>query len=895
MFDDFEDTSARPHASQSAYIKITDVPDIPESISIQDYQMLIPKAFEEDIKAFIDGDTIVIRCLRSDNENYTDVLIKGTLFNSKQYETVLPKFLFEKSGFDVDYFNKDKDHILNVNQFLYLLIQHRLTFFKQYNSQFTYLLQKDINLLGDYIEYQLPVAFNSKQKALNTYAIIAESRHSITPAGNFLTNPYPNEEEWNNILINLSKYVHPSSDTAMHKRAKIILSPTPIYRGVGYKYNSDGSFYSLFETKQNISARLKTHLVGDAKLIQSPDMSCFQQDCIVDTSGDTPVLRAKDATMKKAIVVFAPIEWDSKRFLAGEAEVSANIADTLVVNTDSVDVSFTSKEGFRLKHDIGLKVSVSKGKEILLGYDDELEPVTLPRGVLSYKVTKIKQASSSGLSKLYFEAVMKAGNARITSSTGLKFVSKVMTNLGTICLPKRENTSQVTKFSPSVTQYLKDIDDSILAQYQRIEPSTLDVDVLEPDVIVGMNAVKANTNDQCNTIVLAQAALAVELGYFIPEAKFGFKNILNSLDVDEINKAAQSLPEFFYLDRFGQRQKVLIGLSHLNFTELGSVYSRFKPQSFAFTSGKNIHQNMPELSKHIYDNYREEDKVTIAKELYKVLHDPRGRLKTLDKIPRYTPAHIRKNKIFNSIDLILSKTSFTNGEESRLLDENWNKGFYISLAPKVNLSIRIPSAKTLKSFVGKLPDGSYSFSSIIVNISKMIQNITGTAANNYSMNLGYLYNFKKSLAKSGKLRMSTYDLYITSVQGALYSSAESSMMLIQTLIKPKINGIGMKQVVEPLLPDDVIVITDDYKYKRIVKESSSQDLVDIDALKNLLEEDYDYTIDTVLDSLFVDEQSSAEEVEKVLDDVPRVLAIRNPSYTINVLALRMNKHTSKHN
>lgn len=888
-YDDNEFEKPLKMATALNYLKVEDVPQLPESLDVFNFQKLLPKGFEDQATILLDGETIIIRCLKPENPEYTDVTIRPALYNSLKASTVVPRFLFEKSTISaksLDYLKADKNLVLNINQMIYLLIAHRLTYFKSYNQQFIFLLQQDINNLANYLEYVTPVTFNAKAKANNTFVIIPASAHQeIFPYGNFLVNCRPSEEDWAPILRDIGKYVQPSSDSAMHKRSKIVLAERPIYRSVGYLPNNDGSFYSLFECKQNLPARLKTHYLGDAKRVFNSDISCFQQDCVIETRDGVDYLLSKDETLKKAVIVFAPIEWDTKRFVAGEAEVSANIADTLVVNTDSVNVSFVSKLGIHIKHDVGVEHKVRHDQEIILGYDDELEPVSLPQGVLSYKITKINQANTGGLSKVYFEAVMKAGNARIVSDTGLKFVSKVMTNMGKICVPKRTNLETGKKFAPTVTRYLKDVEESKLANYQRIDVDQFtehNIDIINPDVILGMNAVKANTSEQCNTIVFAQAALAVEYGYYVPSEKFGFQGLLNSHDIEEINRAAKSLPDFFYLDRFGKRQKVLIGLSHLKFTELGSVYTRFKPQSFAFTSAKNIFQNMPELSTHIYENYLETDKVEIAKELYKVINDPKGRLRLEDKVPRYTPQHIRKNKLFDENDLILKKSLNINKQDSKLLDESWNtKGFYLDLTsyPKGPL-IRIPCAKTLNAFVGQLPDGTYSFHGLIVNISKMIQNIIGTQYNNYNMSIGYLYN-KATIGKKvkyGEGRLASYDLYMNTIQGALYSNEDSAMMIIQSLIKPKIKGVGMKQVVEPLLPDDVIVITDNRKYNRIVNEANSNGelVIDRETLQALLDEDYDEEVDTLV-NLAIDDTSSKEDVDRILNDVPLVLAIRDPS------------------
>lgn len=870
-------------------LQIEDIPNLPESLSPENYRMLLPKGLESEATIELDGNTIVITCLRPENTEYTKVMIRPALYNSEGASTVVPRFLFEQSTVtkdSINYFGADKKkYILNINQFLYKLISDRLNAFKSHKRQFVYLLQQDITNLSKYIEYVLPVAYNAAAKTKNTYVVVPAWAHQkVFPWGNFFNDCRVKEEDWNSILVDLAPYLQPSSESSMHKQSKVTLSEKPIYRSVGYIPTNDGTgdFYSIFESKQNLAARLKTHYLGDAKRVVDPDISVFQQDCIVVMKDGMPVLMPKDSTFKKAIVVFAPIERDTKRFIAGEAEISANIADTLVVNTDSVTVGFTSREGERMpKHVLDVVRPVKKDEEVLLGYDEDFQPVTLPRGVLTYKITKLAQTSASGLTKLYFEAVMKAGNARIITNTGLKFVSKVLTNLGRIYMPKLETFSEERpKFSPSTLQYLKNADENELVAYKKIDVDKLDINnmtVLEPDLILGMNAVKATTSDQSNSIVLAQAALAVELGYYVPKTKFGFPRLLNTGDVKEINEAAKALPEFFYIDRNGQRQKVLIGLSYLNFTELGSVYTRFKPQSFAFTSGKNIFQNMPELAMHIYQNYLEEDKVAIAKEFYKILNDPRGLLRAEEKLPMYTVEQLRKHKIFNEDDMILQKINTSSDRsDSKLLDEEWNKnGFYLNFVPNGGPLIRIPSAKTLQHFVSHLPDGGYSFHGLIINISKIIKHVVGTQSDNFKQNLGYIFKKGVPLAPD---HFNAYALYMKSIQGALYSNEDSAMMIIQSLIKPKINGLGMKQVVEPLLPDDVIVITDTNKYKRLAEQCFTEEQYKqhLENLNSVLDQDYDPLLEDVFNFAFDDEMSN-EDVDRILNDVPLALAIRDPS------------------
>ena len=90
----------------------------------------------------------------------------------------------------------------------------------------------------------------------------------------------------------------------------------------------------------------------------------------------------------------------------------------------------------------------------------------------------------------------------------------------------------------------------------------------------------------------------------------------------------------------------------------------------------------------------------------------------------------------------------------------------------------------------------------------------------------------------------------------------------------------MKQVVEPLLPDDVIVITDDRKYVRLMRECYTDEEIDQNKLilQEALYEDSDEFVDVLFDNLSIDDMElSTEQVNKILNDVPYALAIRDPS------------------
>ena len=63
------------------------------------------------------------------------------------------------------------------------------------------------------------------------------------------------EEEWSDFLADVKYYLLPSSDTAMHKRAKVVMAMDSIYRSVGYSHDSKkGEFYCILFVR-NIGKR----------------------------------------------------------------------------------------------------------------------------------------------------------------------------------------------------------------------------------------------------------------------------------------------------------------------------------------------------------------------------------------------------------------------------------------------------------------------------------------------------------------------------------------------------------------------------------------------------------------------------------------------------------------
>ena len=385
--------------------------------------------------------------------------------------------------------------------------------------------------------------------------------------------------------------------------------------------------------------------------------------------------------------------------------------------------------------------------------------------------------------------------------------------------------------------------------------------VIKPDLICGMNSVKAKSN----TIVMAQACLAVDLGFYVPAEKHGHKGLLDSLNQTEINEAAQSLPEFTYLNAEGHEVKVEIGLTYISYTEMCSIYTKVKPQSFPFLSGYYMSKNnesSKDVYQYIWDNYLEEEKITASKEFYKILLAADQNIcNNEDEIPMYNLDAI--NQLFSQNDLVLSTVNEFSSD-SILLDEDFNKGFFIDLSKYEGAPvIRIPSAKTLNLFSGTLKNGSVIYHINFINVCKIIR---GCLRSEKGLSLNTVY----SKDPNRKVSSLAYYAYLNTVRSTLFSGDTSSQQIVQSFIKPKIKGCNFKQVADHHLPLDTVVINDDRVYRNLMRE----------ALKGSEESVDSYQIRILAQMLTMKDESIEEQKElfRLLnEECPSALAIRQPS------------------
>ena len=868
-------------------MRVQDIPEIPRFLSLDDYEQVIPKGYEDIIETELNlinplRPAIVLRIKKAEMRGNSTVEIPQAYFNSLAAEVEVCDFIFETSTVKtgVDYFGADSYLRKNRNEVLYYVLQHRFASYARILSEgenrrlYVSLLKTDIKRLKDFIQFETPRTYNAVSKVEHTFAIIPYRVHKYTSdqvVGERLGYVSISEQDWKAIYKDLGKYLQPTSESSMQKNNKITLNTPdvngvfrPIYRAPGYSLAKDGScFTTIFPEAQNIPARLKTHILSNGYELQDFQPTCFQQDYVFAQGQMTPL----DKCTRKAIVVFHSMNEQTLRFVAGELEVSPRIAKALVVDIKKFDLEFSSEEDILIK--VG-ETYYPKFKPFNIGKDIDGDDYTL-YGLKEFEVLSITPNGNAGSFRITLRLVKFSGNARIISKTGLKGVTKVKSDIGFIALAPKETGFDSIK-DKVLSEYLASKDYN---SWTTVKSEELDGwKKHKVDIVAGMNAVKAGSN----TIVLAQAALAVEMGYYKPQPKGANKNyhgIIDTLDVQEVQDAADSLPEFVYINESGLPVKCFVGLVNIMYTELGSTYAEFKPQSFSFEAGYVIKQNNEVLYQHIFDNYVEKDKSSVALELYKILNDPTCLLNEDDDLPYYTVSEIRKGMFNVKNDLFRERNSLYRSS-SKLLS-SWNeKGFIIDLSKEGGPLIRIPSAETLSFFVTQMPNGEFSYGEILTNITRILMSILGRTEDNldnmpnanpssFRPNLTWIFNKDRT-----STRQSQYDLYMKNIRGIIYSSESASQMIVQSFIKPKIPGVSLKQVVDCLVPNDVVVILDNYLYRKILRQSGYLHLIDKDEpYMDILKEAASYDTNEL-------RMEHREEVQSVLDESPLGFLNRNP-------------------
>lgn len=734
--------------ASSRPIKHTDVPPIAPNLIPATLLSLIPKGFEAYVQYQLLNDILIIRVLNTDTE-HTEVAIDATLYNPEEAGTRFPLFLFEKSTLathkGINYSGKDNNCILNHNQLLYMILQHRFCFFKEKAKQdqksFGHLLTGDIQAFKTFIEYVTPKAYNAINKVNNSLVILSPWDYNASTYDNPVLKSTPgsdqgligeilrlklykpNDKSLPTILKDL--HIHPSSETSFSNSGKLVVKEyednNSLYRSTGYSESKDG-FTTIFPPAQNIVARCKTHLISDALELVHPSTPLLGQECLYNKEKN--IYEAKDNCMSEAIIVFSHINKETNRLVAGEIEASKSFVTQEVYTEESVVETFdtlfinkgevlTSNSEYGIINNIfnsDKVLTTSETSVILDGISDESNSEKeltndFTYDTINHKVTKYKVSEGIviGLT-ISGEPVIINNTSEVKclsiTSVGFQGALKVRLRIrkraGNARIDSSTGIKGVTKCKPNLG--FIEIGNKII----------------KPDLIVGMNATKAKEN----TIVLAGAVLAVKLGYYKPNNHWG---ILNSLDEKMVNEAFNSLPEFKFINEFGKEEKVYIGIVYPRFTELAKTYgSKLKPLSFSFETGRFLAQNgNKSLQEFIWANYVSDITISCVQEFTKILNN----IVDTD-FPIISAKSITSGKVFDESDLIESqKQQFE--IHSKIFDEDFNsKGFAISFkgcSPKHTPIIRFPSAKVLKTLVSQTPDGIYTYHAIIVRICNIIK------------------------------------------------------------------------------------------------------------------------------------------------------------------------------
>lgn len=659
--------------------------------------------------------------------------------------------------------------VINHLEMLYFVLAERFEYSLKSQEIFTTYIRRDIKLITNFVEYISPNAFNANVKSSNLLVLWSPYRTNMStslvyidqnlPIGDLIhrrviTNPTKEAIIAASNCFNLM----PGSETMLSESNKIVVTNGDAEiscTGFGFDYNHKdeiAGFYSIFPRASALPARLKTHVNGNYFGVLNPASPLFIEDAAVDENGEflfdengehLPL----DNGGFNAIVVYNDIDLESYHQVGGDLEVNSRIGNQIIYMNRHKETEFDE-----ILVEESKTYTANKGSILLGKYDNR--PIIIDN-VLKIEVTKISQNGYNNSARIDFVAYYKVGNSRITSHTGLKGVTKTMSTCG------------------------------------RLKTDDFDIDV---DIITGVNSIKAKEN----TVRLMQAAFALKYGYYKPQS--GDK-LLCSMDEEEINAAADSIPEAtFYIEREGkviERKTKLYGLVQINYTEIGSHFTVIRNQKLSFNALRYISQTRDSgLAKYIMDNCIDPDEKDAVIELIKCLNDTGRRFVQAENKPVYTISSLGKH--FSEKDLILEHNSIF-PLYSKLIDEDFNKGFYINLGEqRSNLMVRIPDAKTLGLFCSKQTNGEYVYPGILIEVSKIIQNAL--------LGKQYYYRIVPTRTEANQNRLSAYGNYMAALKSMIYSSEMMGQTLIQTMITPKLRGVNMKQMHDVYVPEGVVVI-----------------------------------------------------------------------------------------
>jgi hypothetical protein len=792
------------------YLSPENVPKLPINLTIAEaMKQLVPHGFSDVITVAEDSDSIAISVIQGEAHNNV-ISIPQKIFNPSSKGAIFPHFILQVStlfNFKIDYFNECNHLVLNQNQLIYLAIHHRLTMLRSNKVHYSDLLNKDIVKISQFGEYSNYSTINSIRKTKNSYIILdvwnldsknlphgiiwkgyyhRDNGYTENPIGEMLDLKSFNKEKLTSLFRDLD--IQPASESMASENNKFVVAPhgKAFYKATGYglfkgkceqlkiqqqmalnsqksnnaplpaSYVADGKYFyikTIFDTaKANIPARFKSHVVSDSYSFPQASRCIFQQDIINKET------LAGDGTKINALVVFDDINPETDRLTCGEAEVSAKFATQLVFKDETIKGIFKEiyvKEGDILIGDDAFRA--------VFGKDDEDNDI-VRHGFKTIEIKTVEDTGINGSYKIVARCTRYIGSGRVFSNTGFKAVTKPKPSVGRV----------------------------------KIEFNSGDVREMNVDIVTGMNAVKAKHN----TIMLAKAALAFELD------QCNDLPYLNSMNEQQISDAANTFEKVLWTDQNGVEKEVYAGIIQVSVNELSYMFNHVKPQSFMPESGRFLYNGgHKELFNEIWEHNVDPDNKAIVLELQKIILDNSGYYINRDKLPVYSTEGLRKLGVYDPSDLKFEKKPKFK-HVSKLLDEDYNKGFYLDLRYRNGGYVRFPSAKLLNTFVGQAADGEWIYPQLFINVSNCLECCISMKEDG-TYNIGFLNNRKQD---GKKYRVENY---IEQAKKILHSDQNFA----STLLKPKVLGVGMKQMVDCLVPRGVVVISDTNTYSKLAKEA----------------------------------------------------------------------------
>lgn len=749
----------------------SDVPAIPKTLTPEEaIHQLIPTQFAHFLQVEIVNKGVELTFLKG-NRGLNKVIISERIFNPSKYNFSFPSFVFDISRFSetpVDY--RANRLILNQNELLYMALHHRFTMLAQWEHHYVNLVKSDVKAISLFSDYLMTTSVNAKLKTLHSIVVLCPWKKDedgrinlVGPIGDLLGKPSFDKVQVERLFRDLP--IQPASESMASESGKFVMceDPESFYTATGYGV-MDGQIKTMFPPKSNIPARFKSHVLADAYHFVNPSKPIYLQDAQVDPE-------VGDKTLLNAVVVFDHINEVSGRLLCGEIEAAASLTTKLVYKDETIRDRFEAAPVA-----VGDVLLAHRGN-VTIGTNLKGEPVKVMRCKRAV-VKAVEWDEVAKFAKISLTCTKEMGAGRIFSHTGLKGVTKPRPYIGEIIAHIETENGLVEKR-------------------------------LSIDLIAGMNSTKAAQN----TIVMAQAALTHQV--------LNSEELIDSLDEAQVNAYAGKLAKCVYRSPDFEEYEVMAGIVQISVNELAETYSHVKLQNFQPEAGRHLYQGGHQaLFEEIWkEGVSEEDKGIIF-ELQKIWCDQEGVYAIEDDIPVFTPTELKALNVFAREDLIFDLNTLL-PYTSKLLDEEYNKGWALDLRYRNGGIIRMPSAKLLNTLSGEMIDGSYKYPVLLMNVSQMIDACI-TVNDRGLPNVGYL-NDRELSPKLGT--KSLVARYLSNVRNALYAPrSKSDVMNIKTnmiemLLKPKLLGINMKQVADVYVPEGTMVILDRDIYERLSKQS----------------------------------------------------------------------------